>query len=504
MATPGDLLRCYASERSEAAFSSFVREHLNIVYFTALRRTGDAHAAEDVTQAVFTAVARQAEALVAHPNLTGWLYTTTRNLAEKTRRSEHRRKSREQDAFVMQKLSTTSPSASWERVKPYIDHALDQLNSGEREAVLLRYFGNRPYSEIGSLLGSSEDAARMRVDRALVKLHATLTRLGLKSTQSALALALGHQAALAAPAWLGVKVAGAAVTASTLTASTTVAIATAAGTTVLMTTAKTVTLVAAASIVAALSITGLLHERQRTKQFETALATLSKDRDYIENKVEELSLMMSEGRKREAATVSQVAAAPKPAAAAAPASPVEEPPIPGVTRKAPQGWWKNGSKAEHYTVGTDQNQTFRGKPSAYVQATQSNDDQFGGMMQTISGETFLGKRVRMSGWMKTEEVTKSGNLWVRVDGETRSGVQFDNMHDRAPKGTTDWKEYSIVLDVPTNAKSLSYGFFLGGNGKVWVSDTKIEPVGPEVPSTNLTKPPPTLPAQPVNLGFGNP
>jgi len=85
-------------------------------------------------------------------------------------------------------------------------------------------------------------------------------------------------------------------------------------------------------------------------------------------------------------------------------------------------------------------------------------------------------------------------------------LQFDNMNNRAPKGTTDWQQYSVVVDVPAEASALAYGFFLDGTGKLWVNSTKIETVGPEVPSTNvITKPidqARNLPKAPVNLGFG--
>jgi hypothetical protein len=79
---------------------------------------------------------------------------------------------------------------------------------------------------------------------------------------------------------------------------------------------------------------------------------------------------------------------------------------------------------------------------------------------------------------------------------------FDNMAGRAPKGTNDWQEYSIVLDVPENAASLNYGFFLGGTGQVWVNAVTVQPVGSDVPTTNMMdKPRAKLPDTPVNLGF---
>jgi hypothetical protein len=199
------------------------------------------------------------------------------------------------------------------------------------------------------------------------------------------------------------------------------------------------------------------------------------------------------------ATAADVAAARPAAKPAVVAPPVE---IKGVKKGAPAGWHKNGVKSEAYEVGVDENNAWGGMPSAYVKAVAENAKEgFGGMMQSISAENYKNKRVRLSGWVKTEEATgDGGQLWLRVDGP-RGGVAFDNMLGRAPKGTSDWQEYSVVLDVPENATSLNYGFLLRGTGQVWVNAVTVEAVGAEVPSTNMYDKRPPAPTTPQNLGF---
>ena len=207
-----ELLRCYVEDRSEAAFGELVQRHLSLVYFAALRRTGgDAHLAEDIAQGVFTALAREAGALSRHTALPGWLYTATRFTAAKALRAARRRQTREQEAHLMHELYA-DPGASddWEKLRPVLDDALDALNARDREAVLLRFFADLPLAEIGARLNVTEDAARMRVDRALEKLHALLARRGVTSTAAALAVALANQAAATAPAGLAATVTGAA------------------------------------------------------------------------------------------------------------------------------------------------------------------------------------------------------------------------------------------------------------------------------------------------------
>ena len=178
-----------------------------------------------------------------------------------------------------------------------------------------------------------------------------------------------------------------------------------------------------------------------------------------------------------------------------------------VTTEAPSGWWKNGTNnAVAYVAGVDRNNTHDGLPSAYVKSVEPVIQGFGGMMQMCAAENFLGKRLRYSAWMKTENTNDGGaHLWFRVDGkETNAMLQFDNMDSRPVKGTTDWQQYAIVLDVPANAAALAYGFFVQGTGQAWVSDVKIEEVGVDVPSTNMTRTKPSiLPNSPVNLGFAD-
>lgn len=197
------LLRRYADEKSEAAFTELVRRHLDLVYSAALRRLhGDAHRAADVAQQVFATLARDAKKLSGHTVLTAWLYTATRNAAIDFIRAEQRRHVREQEALTMETLFAATPDAEWEKLRPVLDEVMDELSDADRTAVLLRFFEKRAFAEIGTALHLSEDAARMRVDRALEKLRALLGRRGVTSTSAALTAVLANQVVTAAPAGL--------------------------------------------------------------------------------------------------------------------------------------------------------------------------------------------------------------------------------------------------------------------------------------------------------------
>ncbi|MBI3851288.1 MAG: sigma-70 family RNA polymerase sigma factor [Verrucomicrobia bacterium] len=208
--TPNDseLLRRYVRDRSEAAFAELVRRHLDLVYSSALRQiNGDVHAAQDVAQAVFLDLARKAARLTRHSSLSGWLYTSTRYLTANARRAAQRRLVRELTAHTMNELQRADEAEpDWSALHPILDDAMHELNETDREAVLWRYFERRPFAEIGLQLGLKENAARMRVERALDKLRAALIKRGVNSTGAALATMLVNQAVASTPADLAQRV----------------------------------------------------------------------------------------------------------------------------------------------------------------------------------------------------------------------------------------------------------------------------------------------------------
>jgi RNA polymerase sigma factor (sigma-70 family) len=222
MTEDAELLSRYAAEQSETAFAELTRRHVDLVHSTALRlMNGDMHAAQDVTQQVFTEVARQAKRLARHPALVGWLYTTTRLMALRMNRTGQRRQAREQEANMMNQLlhDDTLP-VDWNRFRPVIEDAMHELDDRDRHAVLLRYFQNKTLNEVGAELNLTENAARMRVDRALDKLRGKLARHGITTTAAALAAVVAANAVQAAPAGLAATISAAAFAGSAVQAST--------------------------------------------------------------------------------------------------------------------------------------------------------------------------------------------------------------------------------------------------------------------------------------------
>lgn len=165
-----------------------------------------------------------------------------------------------------------------------------------------------------------------------------------------------------------------------------------------------------------------------------------------------------------------------------------------------KGWVLSGSNPELYELMVDTNIFHTGTKSGLLYAkSDANEQHFATMMQGFQAEEYKGKRLKLSCFLKTEDVLKCG-AWLRIDNVNGDTVQFDNMDDRSIHGTTDWNHYSIVLDVPEDSASIHFGVLLIGKGKVWSDGFRFEEVTEKVPTTNMLAAQ-SLPKKPSNLDF---
>jgi RNA polymerase sigma factor (sigma-70 family) len=204
-----ELLAEFARTESETAFATLVARHVNLVYSAAWRFTGNAHHAEEITQAVFIILARKAGSLQRGTVLSGWLYQTARFTAANFVKGEIRRQTREQEVYMQSTLNTPD-AAAWEQVAPLLDEAMGQLGKIDRDAVVLRYFENKTAAEAAAKLKLTEAAAHKRTNRALEKLRKFFTKRGVALSAAAVAGVVSANSVQAAPAGLAKTVCAAA------------------------------------------------------------------------------------------------------------------------------------------------------------------------------------------------------------------------------------------------------------------------------------------------------
>jgi len=199
------LLREFAGSNSEEAFAVLVSRHVNLVYSVALRQVRDPLMAEEITQAVFIILARKAKSLGPKTILPGWLCRTARYVSANALTMQRRRKRREQEAYMQSILNEPEPDA-WRQIAPLLDDALARLGQKDHDALVLRFFENKSLGEVGLAIGTSEDTARMRVNRALEKLRTFFTKRGVDSTAATIAGTISANSVQAAPVALAKSV----------------------------------------------------------------------------------------------------------------------------------------------------------------------------------------------------------------------------------------------------------------------------------------------------------
>ena len=260
--TDRELLSAHVTGASLEAFGELVRRHLPLVLSTARRRLSIPDHAEDVSQQVFTVLARKAPELGRDVILSGWLYRTAVHLAGEHNRSEGRRQRREQEAVTA--MNDPHPDTTWKAIEPLLDDAMARLPERDRDAVVLRYFENRSLGEVGRTLGISEDAAQKRLSRSIDRLRQFIHPRQPWITPGALAAAItagaiesapstAHAAAIATAALAAATVGSTSLTTSTFT---------------LLTMTTTKTLISGAIGIALVTGLVLQHQQVRSLQAE--------------------------------------------------------------------------------------------------------------------------------------------------------------------------------------------------------------------------------------------
>ena len=166
------------------------------------------------------------------------------------------------------------------------------------------------------------------------------------------------------------------------------------------------------------------------------------------------------------------------------------------------GWHKTGSKPSSYKTGVDLNIFKTGQKSVVIESQENNIDGFVAIAQACNARSFLGTRIKMTSYIKSENLTDWAGMWLRIDSKSGEEVLgFDNMQDRPVTGTSDWTKYQIIMEVPAASGSLKYGVLMSGTGKIWFDNVSIEILDNLISNISTDTTASEYPEKPANLDF---
>lgn len=147
-----------------------------------------------------------------------------------------------------------------------------------------------------------------------------------------------------------------------------------------------------------------------------------------------------------------------------------------VAESVPEGWSMQGSHPDDYTTGVTDVESQSGARSAFLTWVGTEVRGFGTLMQmqAFDASPLRGHRLKMTAYVKSDEVTVRAGLWMRFDDAEGRMLALENMEQDPILGTSDWQRYEINLPVPEESVRLAFGVLLVGPGTVYVDDFQFE------------------------------
>jgi C-terminal processing protease CtpA/Prc len=145
-------------------------------------------------------------------------------------------------------------------------------------------------------------------------------------------------------------------------------------------------------------------------------------------------------------------------------------------------YWNNFG-GSNYQLGLDSSVVQNGKYAASIEY-KNGDVDYKALSFNLP-DNYVGKKITLSGYIKTENVTEGyAGLWMRID----PSLGFDNMEKNGIKGSTDWTKYEITLDLmPEKTKKIVLGGLLVGKGKMWIDHLAVSIDGKDISEAKVVE-----------------
>jgi hypothetical protein len=170
----------------------------------------------------------------------------------------------------------------------------------------------------------------------------------------------------------------------------------------------------------------------------------------------------------------------------------------------PSAWKPSGPAENKYEIGLWKVGGYESQNCGVIRANKKVYDpgEYGSLIQLVSSQRFLGKRIKMTGYMKTRGVEGIACFYIRSDKEGgKEPLTIDNMKGRQLRGNNNWGKHTVEIDVPLNASKLAFGAILDGPGVVWFDSLSIDIVGQSTIAADYVMCDTSLPREPLNLNF---
>ena len=461
------LLKQFADSHSEAAFAVLVERYVHLVYSAALRQTGNPSHAEEITQAVFIILTQKAKSLGPRTILSGWLYQTARLTAANFLRSEIRRQQREQEAYMESLFNEPTPNV-WQQIAPLLDDAMGQLSENDRNIVVLRFFQNKSAAEIGDALDIDSSTAQKRITRAVGRLRKYFAKRRVVHPADMITGTISTHSVQAAPALLAKSVTAVALAKGAVVSSTTLTLVKA---TLLAMKTKTIVATAVTAVVILGVGSYLVGSRlvHQPKVIPAAPASAAPS-DTLPIKLANDSFKDPSGNLAVALLGGGNSAGNKF---------INE--IDSDTRRTTNSEPAGHIKCLVAPTSLGSADYLNSLPSVFERGLAAARN---GAYFVSQGSSLFGKRIRITGWMKTSDVLNWAGVNMMVANIAGHIFAVDAMFDRPVHGTTGWQQVEFVTDVPREPCVISLSPTLYGTGEMWCDDFQIDVVPANTPTTD--------------------